>query len=379
MIALAPTLFLFSAFVLFLLGALMHVVGRNEKGDEELGWWSSAFLLAGVGALCFAFRPLIETLSVVAGNALFLCSGGLIWAGAVAFAKRPVRPVQALAGGLAWLFGLWSVEIHFRIFAVGILAAIYESLTAYELYSFDRAQRESLLMPRIAAWIVGIQAGVDILLGISGFFAGFGTESSLTDSWVLKYRWLELSAYITILGFILITLSKERIARRHELAAMIDPLTGLSNRRAFERAINQAMKHASRKDTVALLVFDLDNFKEINDRFGHPEGDRVLVAFGETAARNIRSGDILARIGGEEFAALLRPVDRETALAIAERIRAAFIEDASYLAGGLATVSVGVAVVENRLPDLKEMTATADAALYRAKAAGRNRVVFAGP
>ena len=139
------------------------------------------------------------------------------------------------------------------------------------------------------------------------------------------------------------------------------------------------MKHASRKDTAALLVFDLDNFKEINDRFGHPEGDRVLVAFGETATRNIRSGDILARIGGEEFAALLRPVDRETALAIAERIRAAFIEDTSYLAGGLATVSVGVAVVENCLPDLREMTATADAALYRAKAAGRNRVVFAGP
>ena len=235
MIALAPTLFLFTAFVLFLLGALMRVIRRNEKGAGKLAGGHPHFCWPPLEPCALHFVLGSNHFPSSAGNALFLCSGGLIWAGAVAFANRSVRPLQALAGGLAWLSGLWSVEIYLRIFAVGIVLAIYEVLTAYELYSYDRAQREGPLMPRIAAWIVGIHAGVNILLAISGLFVGLDAESSLTDSWILKYRWMELSTYITIFGFILIALSKERIARRHELAAMIDPLTGLSNRRAFER------------------------------------------------------------------------------------------------------------------------------------------------
>ncbi len=378
MIALAPTLFLFSTFMLLLLSAFMFVIWRSDEEAGELCWWASAFLMAGGSAFCFAFRNEIESLSIVAGNVLTLWAYGLLWTGAAAFANRPTRPLAALLGGLVWLSGLWSADIHFRTAAIAAIAAIYEVVTAHELFSYNRNQKERLVTSRVAAWVIAIQAGLDTILVICVPFLEIDAER-FTSSSFLKYRFLELSSYVAVLGFTLIVLSKERLASRREIAAMIDPLTGLANRRAFDRAVERATKSAPGKKTTAVLVFDLDNFKHINDRFGHAVGDRVLAAFGETAARNIRSGDMLARIGGEEFAALLSPADRKTALAVAERIRAAFVEEASCLAEGRATVSVGVAVVEELAPDFWATTRAADQALYRAKATGRNRVVFAGP
>lgn len=376
MIPLAPTLFLFSAGLLLLLSAFMLVIWRHDEEADELRWWASAFLMAGGSALCFAFRNQIEALSIVAGNVLTLWAYGLLWAGAAVFANRPVYPFFALLGGLVWSSGLWSADIHLRTAAIAAIAAIYEVMTAHELFAYNRNQNERLVTSRVAAWAAAIQAGLDMLLVISVPFLEIDADR-FTSSPFLKYRFLELSGFVAVLGFTLIVLSKERLASRREIAALVDPLTGLANRRAFDRAVERA-KSAPGKQTTAVLVFDLDNFKDINDRFGHAVGDRVLAAFGETAARNIRSGDVLARIGGEEFAALLSPADQRTALAVAERIRSAFVREASHLADGVATVSVGVAAVEELAPDLAAMTRAADDALYRAKAAGRNRVVFAG-
>lgn len=377
MIALAPTLFLFSALVLWLLSALLYVIWRSDEEAGELCWWAFAFLMAGGSAFCFAFRNEIESLSIIAGNALALWAHGFLWAGAAAFANRPVHPLPALVGGLVWLSGPWSADIHLRTAVIAAIGAMYEVMAAYELFSYSRKQNERLVTSRVAAWAIAMQAGVDAMLAISAPFLEIDAEKFTSGSF-LKYRWLELSGYAAVLGFTLIALSKERLASRREIAAMIDPLTGLANRRAFDRTVERATKSASGKETAAVLVFDLDNFKEINDRFGHAVGDRVLVAFGKTAARSIRSGDMLARIGGEEFAALLCPADRKTALAVAERIRSAFVEEAAFLAGGQATVSVGVAIVEGRPPDFWATTRAADEALYRAKASGRNRVVLAG-
>jgi diguanylate cyclase (GGDEF)-like protein len=363
--------------MLLLLSTFSYFIWRSDEEAKELRWWTAAFVMAGSSAFCSAFRNQIEMLSIILGNALMLWSYGFLWTGAAVFADRPLRPRLALLGGVVWLSGLWTLDIHLRTAAVAAIAAIYEIMTAYELFSYDRDQNGRLVLARVAAWATALQAGLDVILAVSAPFLKI-EAAHFTSSSFSKYRWLELSCYTAVLGFALIALSKERLASRREIAAMSDPLTGVANRRAFDRAIERATKSATTKQTSAVLVCDLDNFKHINDRFGHAVGDRVLTVFGEIATRHIRASDTLARIGGEEFAALLCPADRKIALAVAERIRLGFIEESSFLAEGQATVSIGVALVEGRAPDYWATTRAADAALYQAKATGRNRVVFAG-
>jgi len=375
MIALAPTLYLFGAFMLSLLGVFLYAIWRGDEEAEELWWWAAVFATAGASALCYAFRNEAEWLSIIFGNALTLWAGGLLWTGVVVFVGKPVRPLLAALGGVIWVAGLWRADIHFRIAEISAISVIYESAAAVELFRYNRIRDQRLVSSRATAWIIALQAAFDFALALAAPFLAVDDQSFITSPY-LKYRFLELSGFIAILGFLLALLSKERLASRREIAAMIDPLTGLPNRRAFDRAVERAKRSAPAPAT-AVLVFDLDNFKFINDRFGHAVGDRVLAAFGATATRNIRSNDMLARIGGEEFVAILSPADRASALAIAERIRSAFIRDAAHLAEGAATVSVGVAVLEDESPDLAAMTRIADDALYRAKAEGRNRVIFA--
>lgn len=376
MIELAPTLFLFGAFMLSLLGVFLYAIWRGDEEAQELWWWSAVFATAGAAALTYAFRNEAEWLSIIFGNALNMWSCGLLWTGVVVFVEKPVRLPLALLGGAIWIAGLWRADLNMRIAETAAISAVYEAAAAWELFRYNQIREQRLVSSRVTAWIIALQAALDFALAVAAPFLVVDNESFLTSPY-LKARFLELSGFVAILGFLVATLSKERLASRREVAALIDPLTGLPNRRAFDRAVERARRGATPRAT-AVLVFDLDNFKFINDRFGHAVGDRVLAAFGAAASRSIRANDLLARIGGEEFVAILSPADQTSALAIAERIRAVFVREAKHLADGAATVSVGVTVIEHETPDLAAMTRVADDALYRAKAEGRNRVIFAG-
>jgi diguanylate cyclase (GGDEF)-like protein len=155
-----------------------------------------------------------------------------------------------------------------------------------------------------------------------------------------------------------------------------DPLTGLPNRRAFDEALARELARADRSGApLAAVALDVDHFKRVNDGHGHAAGDAVLAAVARRAASALRAGDLLARIGGEEFAALLPGADLPAAAEVAERIRAA-VGGAAIEVGGVAlpvTVSLGCAAREagEAGPGL---LARADARLYAAKAGGRNRV-----
>jgi diguanylate cyclase (GGDEF)-like protein len=130
------------------------------------------------------------------------------------------------------------------------------------------------------------------------------------------------------------------------------------------------------RQPAALLIFDLDRFKNINDNIGHGAGDSVLTAFCQLATSLLRPTDLFGRIGGEEFASLLPDTAREDALWLAERLRSA-VEATSHTAAErplIATASVGVAISDNASFDLSALLDAADGALYRAKALGRNRV-----
>ncbi|MFD1704413.1 diguanylate cyclase [Methylopila henanensis] len=175
---------------------------------------------------------------------------------------------------------------------------------------------------------------------------------------------------------------QRRLEAELRSAARTDALTGAANRRRFvERLAHDVAAARAGGGPLALIVLDIDHFKAINDRFGHAAGDDALRAVAERAARALRRDDMLARVGGEEFAALLPRAGRAEAQAVAERLHAA-VAGAPIVAGAVTlgvTVSLGVALLrdDDRAPD--DLFARADAALYAAKASGRNRVVFEEP
>jgi len=162
-------------------------------------------------------------------------------------------------------------------------------------------------------------------------------------------------------------------------AAARDPLTGLLNRGAFDAAFaTQIRNNRQRKRPITLVILDIDHFKHVNDTWGHPVGDQVLRVVAERLSRLVREGDVVARVGGEEFAILLPRIGARKAAQVAERIRAD-IERQSFSASGTVfrvTLSIGLDAL-NGNEDPERLYARVDQALYAAKEGGRNRVVAA--
>lgn len=193
---------------------------------------------------------------------------------------------------------------------------------------------------------------------------------------------------VTLLGLLLsiniVRTSNSLACRTFELArmAIVDPLTGCFNRRHFFDVANQAFRLSTSKDrTLSIILLDIDRFKAINDRWGHPVGDSVLQAFVKLALAAIREGDLFARIGGEEFAVLLPDTGKEQALEVANRILS-LLREAGHLTLSdtpvTFTASIGVATLDAQDASLDALIARADQRLYQAKAAGRDRVIAEG-
>ena len=168
------------------------------------------------------------------------------------------------------------------------------------------------------------------------------------------------------------------LGRELERDAHVDPLTSLYNRRWWDEKFSRLVERAQRsQQTLSLLVLDIDHFKKFNDKFGHIAGDTVLKHVGKTLQRNLRSMDLAARLGGEEFVIALPLTDQVGARAAAERLRAEVKTNVIEANDGeqlpLVTISIGVAVMEVG-ESAQEFFVRADSALYRAKGAGRDRV-----
>jgi diguanylate cyclase (GGDEF)-like protein len=201
----------------------------------------------------------------------------------------------------------------------------------------------------------------------------------MLDSIWLAVLSTEALLFTISIAFMLLAMAKERAEQRHKNAAMMDELTGVANRRGFFAECENLRKSRLAGARTAVLVMDLDHFKVINDRFGHALGDAVLRRFSKTVSAIVRPTDLFGRIGGEEFALVVRDVGRERAAQIAERIRSAFGQAAHDVDGKpvKATCSIGVSICDARSFDVVTILAEADEALYRAKNGGRNRVEFA--
>lgn len=182
-----------------------------------------------------------------------------------------------------------------------------------------------------------------------------------------------------------IGLSFGNLKLREELSrqALLDPLTGLNNRRWLENALRlRVARHARGGEGFAVLMVDVDHFKSINDGYGHEAGDRALQEIARVLARAVRDGEAAARFGGEEFTVVLDTLQPGDALAVAERIRQSVTAVRVDLREGQLpplTVSVGIAFYPNDGADIDAVVARADAALYDAKRGGRNQVCLPAP
>lgn len=209
---------------------------------------------------------------------------------------------------------------------------------------------------------------------------------SLTDRIAAgPYTRDEVNALTTLVGPVALALGRERVwreAQAYAQAAVIDPVSGLFNRRYFQARLEEELHRAIRQATsVALLMVDLDGFKSINDRFGHVAGDMVIRDISEILRRSVRIFDVCTRFGGEEFAVMMPGGTPESAATIAERIRQrveTYHRNESDLAALHVTASIGVAVSPPGVT-ARDLIERADRALYHAKRAGKNRVSATGP
>lgn len=171
---------------------------------------------------------------------------------------------------------------------------------------------------------------------------------------------------------------RARLIEELKTRADTDYLTGILNRRAFATAGNLRLRGAREKDeSLAVILFDIDHFKSVNDCYGHDAGDQVLIRIAEVVRASLRDGEILARYGGEEFVVMPSFCGLEAARALAERLRVAIEQEPLTLSDGYilrVTASFGVAVAHGPHAALDDLFHSADLALYRAKSQGRNRV-----
>lgn len=185
----------------------------------------------------------------------------------------------------------------------------------------------------------------------------------------LAIRFAELAALV---------IENAQARARLETEAVTDHLTGLYNRRYFQARLREEMSRNSRRGRLlALVMFDIDDFKWVNDRYGHQTGDQILSGLGSIARESCRGEDIVCRIGGEEFAVVLPGAGASEASVLAERLRAR-VEDHSFPVVQRVTVSVGIAEAPVDAETPHDLLARADAAMLEGKAAGKNRVIVYG-
>lgn len=376
-----PTLLVVSIFVTAVLGLLLIFAWIQDRSIQALGWWGAAYLLGGLSAGMLSLQQFIENALVIdLASALLFVACGMSWSGARVFDGKNVRPFLMLAGALIWLVacqipGFADSSIG-RIVVSSLIISNYTLFTAYELWS----GRSEKLNSRWPAVIVITLHGVVFpsQVPLTMVLPGDRIAATMTNGWIATLA-IESLLYSIAAAFILLEMAKERTERVHKEAALIDPLTGVHNRRAITEFAQHILAREVRPTKpMAIFMFDIDKFKSINDTYGHPVGDKVIKLLAATAKKTLRQTDVFGRLGGEEFAAFLGNTDEKGAVIVAERVRLAFLEAAKVVDGieiG-ATVSIGVTFTTNYKDAVEALLARADEALYEAKNAGRNRVMI---
>jgi diguanylate cyclase (GGDEF)-like protein len=376
------TLFMVTIYVEAILGLLLLFAWVQNTSIHAVAWWGFAHLVRAFSVVLFGmYGTAPDFVSIDLANALLFTAFAITWVGARVFDGKPVEPVYLVTGAVLWLLvcrlPVVSESVEARVLLASAIITTYTWLTAYEFWC---GRNEALVSRWPAIFMLFAHGALFLLRTPLMTVLPWSPQNKVFNSVWLTVISFEALLFTISIAFILLAMAKERTELRHRTAALVDPLTGIANRRAFLQDVGAlAKRHMDNPRPAAVLLIDLDHFKSINDRFGHAIGDRTLELFAETAQKNLRASDLLGRLGGEEFAAVLYDTSEEQALQMAERLRVAFEQITQNVEGHAvaATMSVGLVHCKAPMLDVPSLLAQADQALYFAKERGRNRVELA--
>jgi diguanylate cyclase (GGDEF)-like protein len=327
-----------------MLGAMLIFFGKQEN-VAALKWWGAAYLLgaASVAIWTIGGQKLGDPM-ILALHAVSFVACGMVWNAARVFHGRKPNLPGLVLGAIAWIgvsVVLPSLDPAMRLTVGAAIVAIYAALTASELWT----ERRRVMQKRWPTVVVPVAHGCVLMLPILlGDLLRPHDETFTSSVWVTAFS-IELVLYAIGTVFVIFMLVSDRAVTVHKTAASIDPLSGMFNRRGFAEACSRVIeREAGAGRPVTVMIFDIDHFKGINDRFGHPAGDEILKLFSTIVVNNLRISDLSGRIGGEEFAALL-PCALDEGVVVAERVREAFEASGIVCEEGPVdtTVSIGVA------------------------------------
>lgn len=354
--------------------AMWRSYPRSIAGLAE--WAAAPLLWCGAIALFLARGALPEVLTIVAAN-------GLLFAGALLFylGSRRQFGFPALAPWSIWAALMlafmgtlsWFTEVEPSFAArVGTMTLAMCAVILAHMLLLLRQPRRSF-----AVWLILLVLGLQALLWLfrfAGVQLGFAGGSLFQPSSLQLLFLGAASVTVPLMTIACVLVASDTLHIELEQMSSHDTLTRALTRRAVMRAGEEEIERSHRHGRpLSLLMLDLDNFKAVNDRYGHQHGDAILADFAARTSAQLRPTDRLGRYGGEEFLLLLPDTDLAAAQRVARRIHAAGAgkDDLSW------SVSIGLTGLQGETDTLPAMLARADAALYQAKSGGRNRTQVA--
>ena len=378
------TMMVMMSALILLFSGLLTLAGLQAGNTRGVQHWALGSLCIGLG---LGFSLLQQGLpgnawALVCGAILLATGSGLQFNGIQAFKTGLCyKYIPWSLAGLVLIQNIWFVvlhpDIHSRVVANSLVLALCNAACA-------RALLIRIEQPlRTAYWFTGASFAVVAMMllfrAIVVFLAPANTYGLYTQAPINPVTFFIISMAQMSLAFGFVLMLNYRLSADLQKLALSDSLTGAMNRRSLEQeAARLSARFTRTKDAMAVMMIDVDHFKSINDRYGHPVGDEVLKRLAAIAQATIRSGDYFARYGGEEFCILLPSTLEKDAWILAERLRQSYAALAMEFGGEVlhSTISIGISDSIHAGLDFTSLVAAADQAMYRAKKEGRNCVVL---
>lgn len=386
------TLVVATLFIALVVSIATGIFWLESDRPSGIGYAVVSYSLATAGLTLLAGRGVLpDALSLVAAQVILLLGNLTMLSCLRLLAGLPPLPPALLTIAASVTVGWhhwYSVVEPDLPMRIGFNAATTTTIALLGAWTCLRCGPPHEVARRVVGWVLCGHALFVVTLGTAAATHATLTESLFALQNLVVARTLEAMAVTVLTAALLLQLMALRLRRRIERDAVTDPLTGLLNRRGFEAAaMREVMRRGELDGVLMVAVMDLDHFKRVNDRFGHQAGDRVLTGVAGVIGTTLRPAELIGRIGGEEFAIVLRMTSARDAGNLMERLRAAVEghtvvlpsgeETSVTISAGYTTVAVDAGYPADGInPEqlFERLFGEADAALYRAKDAGRNRV-----